>query len=74
MTPEPHMDAGSVAPSTKRYSVTNPHDHRTLKAGDSVVMVEAPNLDNLLLREPDMTLHRLQDKHDQYVHLIEATR
>ena len=67
------LDAGSIAPSMKRYRITYLHDHKTLKTGDVVVMTESPQFHNLLLREPDMTLHSLQDGHGQYVHMIEAT-
>ena len=66
------LDAGSIAPSIKRYRVTYLHDHKTLKTGDVVVMTESPKFDNLLLREPDMTLHFLQDNNGQYVHMVEA--
>lgn len=66
------LDAGSVAPSCKRYVVTWPHGHKHLKGGDVVVMVETPRLDNCLLRESDMTLHHLQGQSDQYIHLAEV--
>lgn len=65
------IDAGHVAPSSKRYRITFPHDHKKLKAGDIVIMTETPDFANLLLREQDMTLHRLADDSDQYVHLEE---
>lgn len=64
------LDAGSVAASAKRYRITYLHDHKTLRIGDVVVMTESPQLDNLLLRVPDMTLHRLRDDNEQYVHMI----
>lgn len=67
------LDAGSVAPSMKRYRIIWPHNHKTLRAGDVVVMTETPRYENLLLREPDMTLHGLQDDSDQYVHMVEAS-
>jgi hypothetical protein len=67
------LDAGSIAPSMKRYRITWAHDHKTLCVGDVVVMTETPRLENMLLREPDMTLHKLQDDHDQYVHMVEAS-
>lgn len=57
----------------KRYRITHPHDHKTLRPGDVVVMTETPTYENLLLRELDMTLHRLQDGSDQYVHMVEAS-
>lgn len=66
------LDAGSIAPSMKRYRVTNPHSHKTLKAGDIVVMAEGPRCENVLILEPQMTLHPLQDSNDQYVHLVEV--
>jgi hypothetical protein len=65
------LDAGGVAPSKRRYVVTHPHAHKTLKTGDVVVMVCTPQFCNLLLRTEDMTLHELEDEHDQYVHLVE---
>ena len=68
----PWLDAGSVAPSMKRYRIIWPHNHKTLRAGDVVVMTETPRLENMLLREPDMTLHVLQDDSDQYVHMVET--
>lgn len=64
------IDAGQVAPSQIRYLVKYAHAHKTLKVGDVVVMTETPTMENLLLREADMTLHRLQDGSDQYVHLV----
>ena len=67
------IDAGSVAPSMKRYRIICPHNHKTPRAGDVVVMTETPRLENMLLREPDMTLHVLQDDSDQYVHMVEAS-
>jgi len=67
------LDAGSIPASDRRYVVTWPHDHKTLKAGDVVVMTETPQVHNLLLRLADMTLHGLTDEHDQYVHLDEAS-
>ena len=67
------LDAGGIAPSMTRYRVTWPHEHKTLRAGDVVVMTETPSLENMLLREPDMTLHRLQDDGGQYVHMVEAS-
>lgn len=69
----PWLDAGSVAPSTKRYRINWPHNHKTLRAGDVVVMTQTPRLENMLLRESDMTLHVLQDDSDQYVHMVEAS-
>lgn len=66
------FDAGCVVPSPARYRVTFTHQHKTLNEGDVVVMVEAPNHVNLLLRESDMTLHRLQDRFEQYVHLVNS--
>jgi hypothetical protein len=67
------LDAGSIGPSVRRYRVTWSHGHSTLNPGDIVVMVESPEMRNWLLREPDMTLHSLMDKHDQYVHLEDAS-
>jgi hypothetical protein len=66
------LDAGSVCGSSKRYVVTWPHEHKTLKLGDVVVMVVTPRNDNLLLREIDMTLHGIKDEYDQYIHLAEV--
>ena len=66
------LDAGSVSPSPKRYKVTWPHDHKNLKIGDIVVLVETPRLDIWLLRESDMTLHPTKCQFDQYVHLMDA--
>lgn len=66
------IDAGCIAPSCKRYEVILPHKHMTLEAGDIVIMTETPDLDNLLLREKDMTLHRLSDQDGQYVHIALA--
>jgi hypothetical protein len=63
-------DAGNVPPSPKKFIVTGIHDHKTLKLGDVVLVVKAPNMENLLFRFSDCTLHDTQDKHDQYVHLI----
>ena len=67
------LDAGSVEVSDRRYVVTWPHEHNTLKAGDVVVMVVTPQARNLLLRLADMTLHSLEDGYDQYVHLDESS-
>jgi hypothetical protein len=66
------IDAGCIAPSCKRYEVILPHDHLTLSVGDIVIMTETPDLDNLLLREKDMTLHRLMDNGGQYIHIALA--
>ncbi len=66
------LDAGGLAASPKRYVVTWPHEHKSLKAGDVVVMVETPKFDFFLLRESDMTLHGLTGNGDQYVHLAEV--
>ncbi|MFA5635707.1 MAG: hypothetical protein WC977_07355 [Anaerovoracaceae bacterium] len=63
------LDAGAIVPSTMRYTVTNPHDHDTLKAGDVVVLVADHLINYFLLRTEDMTLHSLKDGGDQYVHL-----
>jgi NADH:ubiquinone oxidoreductase subunit E len=67
------LDAGGVAPSDRKYVVTHPHAHKTLKTGDVVVMVCTPKYCNLLLRIEDMTLHDLEDEHDQYVHMADAS-
>ena len=67
------LDAGSVTASDIRYVVTIPHNHKTLKSGDVVVMTETPMRHNLLIRISDMTLHRLTDEYDQYVHLSESS-
>lgn len=67
------LGAGTVAPSMKRYRIIWPHGHKTLRVGDVVVMTESPSCDNMLLREPDMTLHRLQDDDGQYVHMVDAS-
>jgi len=73
--PAPWLDAGSAPASPRRYNVTWPHDHPTLKTGDEVVMVESPRpeMRNWLLRVSDMTLHPLKDENDQYVHLVAAS-
>lgn len=68
-TTGPDISAGNVSPSTRRYEVTYPHDHKTLKIGDVVVMAETPKLENVLIRLTDMTLHRICDDSEQYVHL-----
>lgn len=48
------------------------HDQETLYVGDVVVMVEVPGtMCNFLLRERDMTLHKIKDASDQYVVLSE---
>lgn len=65
------LDAGLVPQSMRRYRITYPHDHKSLRAGDVVVMTRYSAYGNLLLRESDMTLHRLQDNRDQYVHMVE---
>lgn len=67
------LDAGQIPASMKRYVVTWTHNHKTLKTGDVVVMTEDREFRNWLLREPDMTLHSLQDESGQYVHLGEAS-
>ncbi len=64
------QSAASIAASTKRYVVTFVHE-ADLQVGDTVVMVETPQFDNLLLRLSDMTLHDLADFNGQYVHLRE---
>jgi hypothetical protein len=65
-------DAGQVAPSPARYIVSFTHGHKTLQSGDIVVMAEAPPyMQNVLIRERDMTLHAIQGQADQYVHLNE---
>lgn len=63
-------DAGSISPSPKLFVITYAHDHKTLKAGDIVAIVESPQGFNYLFRS-DHTLHNLSDGHDQYVHLEE---
>ena len=68
---KPPLDAGSIEPSTKRYIVSFPHAHKTLRTGDVVVMIETPRKEKFLLRESDMTMHWLTDDGDQYVHLEE---
>lgn len=67
------LDAGYVTPSTKRYRITWPHSHKTLKTDDVVVMTQSPEYGYLLFRESDMTLHYLQDDIGQFVHMIEVT-
>lgn len=67
---EAWLDAGTISPSLVRYRVTWPHAHKTLRAGDVVVMTKSPLYENMLLREPDMTLHRLVDENGQHVHLV----
>ena len=64
----PEVDAGKVVPGPALYEVTYAHNHKTLKAGNLVRMVEDPRYNNLLLRT-DWTLHWLTDEQDQYVHL-----
>lgn len=68
------LSAGSVEPSHKRYRVTGPPEHKTLNAGDVVVMTQTPTLQNMLVRESDLTLHHLTDEYDQNVHLVEVKR
>lgn len=70
---KPWVDAGMVPPSMTRWIITHPHAHKTLQRGDVVVMTETPTLENVLLREPDMSLHALQDEHGQYVHMRKAS-
>ncbi len=69
------MNAGYVSPSKEWYRITDAREHKTLKVGDIVLVVEtpSPHLVNLLLRASDMTLHELQDESDQYVHLEQVT-
>lgn len=65
-----NQSAGKVVPSKEPLIVTDSHEHLTLKDGDTVIMVESPNLTkNLLFRCSDATLHVLADPADQYVHL-----
>jgi len=66
------IDAGNVAPSSKRYRVSWAHKHKTLSMGDIVIMAVTPRQDNFLLRLSDFTLHWLSDDSDQYVHLEEV--
>lgn len=61
------ISAGKVPCGTTVYTVTNAHDHKTLKEGDIVRMTE-----NLRLIREDFTLHRLTDDNGQYVHLMEV--
>lgn len=63
------MHAGSISPSSNKYLVSDPHDHRSLKHGDIVVLSESPGRHNLIIRLSDMSLHQLKDEYDQYVHL-----
>lgn len=65
------ISSGSIEPSTKRYFVTHPHKHASLLFGDVVVMVETPNMENVFLKVSDLTLHKLTDSMDQYVHVAE---
>lgn len=66
------IDAGQIKPSEKRYRVTWPHDHQSLKIGDVVILVALPFNAPMLLREPDMTLHNAFDGNRQYVHIEEV--
>lgn len=66
------IDSGDVGPSQKTYRVTWPHDHETLKTGDLVRIVLDPSKNTLILRVDDSSLHPVQDKHKQYVHLEEV--
>jgi hypothetical protein len=65
------VSAGSVpCGNGVLYEVTFTHDHKTLKPGDRVGVVECPHCRrNLLGRLPDFTLHDICGEHDQYVHL-----
>lgn len=72
MTLDNSISAGQVPPSKKTYRVVYAHSHPFLFNEDVVVMVETPDLQNLLLRLADMTLHSLADGHGQYVHLQEV--
>jgi len=70
--PEPDLSVGSIEASGKRYRVTNPHAHKTLVVGDIVSVVSPTPGSFYLLRHHDMSFHRLDDDHDQYVHVQEV--
>ena len=67
----PAKSAGNVSPYSKQlYQVTAADDHRTLKNGDTVFMVECPHcFENLLIRPFDRTAHGLTDTNGQYIRL-----
>jgi len=50
------ISAGNVAPGGITYVVVFADDHRTLNAGDEVIMAEHFK-GNLLIRPSDMTVH-----------------
>lgn len=63
------LHAGLVSPGPRRYAVTESHGHKHLAEGETVVMVEDPQLNNWLLRLSDFSLHHLKGQSEQYVHL-----
>lgn len=71
--PTPDVHAGEVPCGPALYEVIDAHEHKTLKVGDLVRMVEDPHYNNWLLRT-DNTLHALQNgQGDLYVWLRLAT-
>jgi len=67
------ISAGSVVPDGKvLYRVTEAHDHDCLKVGDEVRLLVFKSANFLLLRMADWTLHPIEDRHEQYVHLEEV--
>ena len=64
------ISVGNIAPSMQELVVVFVHQHKTLKLRDIVVMIEAPDSKNWLLRPYDMTLHELWDDSEQYVHVV----
>jgi hypothetical protein len=55
------VSAGRVAPDGQtRWVIAFAGDHKTLKAGDVVVMTEGPGFTNLFVRPADLTVHAIQ--------------
>lgn len=65
------VGADFVSPGAETaYLVAYAPGHKTLMAGDRVVMCETPKFDNVLLRITDNTLHSLQNEDGRYAVLV----
>ena len=71
-TPSRSIQSGNLPFSPRKYVVSDPHEHDTLRLGDLVsVACHEYDMAFYLYRHRDGTLHLLADGSDQYVHVEE---
>lgn len=60
------MTTYTLKPNTGVKYVVLSHDHKTLKAGDVIVVSETASFENVLVRASDLTVHAMTTANDEY--------